>query len=48
MVLNFPGWARSGPSPWASRTAHTTSAPVITSTKGAAQFSTMRRTSMPS
>src|SRR6267378_1721070 len=41
-VWNLPGCARSGPKPLAFETAHHNSAPVITSTNGAAQFSTSR------
>ena len=39
-VWNLPGCASSGPRPFASRTAHTSSTAVMTSTNGAAQFST--------
>lgn len=46
-VRNFPGWARSGPRPLASRTAQTRRTRVTTRTYGAAQFSTFRRRSIP-
>ena len=46
-VWNLPGCASSGPRPFAFDTAHQSSAPVITSTNGAAQFSTSRSRSMP-
>ena len=46
-VRNLPGCASSGPSPCARLMAHHTSTPVITSTNGAAQFSTSRTRSMP-
>ena len=46
-VWNFPGWASSGPRPLARDTAHHSSTAVITSTNGAAQFSTSRSRSIP-
>ena len=46
-VWNLPGCESSGPKPLASVTAHASSSPVITSTNGAAQFSTARSRSMP-
>jgi len=46
-VWNLPRCARSGPRPCARLIAHHTRIPVITSTKGAAQFSTSRTRSMP-
>ena len=46
-VWNFPGALKSGPTPPACRSAHTSSIAVITSTKGAAQFSTFRRRFIP-
>src|SRR2546427_9472468 len=39
-VVKRPGSASSGPNPCARQTAHASSAAVITSTNGAAQFST--------
>jgi len=42
-----PGWFSRGPKPFALSTAQTSSAVVMTSTKGAAQFSTIRSRSMP-
>src|SRR6266540_4950919 len=44
-VWNFPGWDSRGPIPFAFDTAHQSSTPVMTSTNGAAQFSTSRRRS---
>ena len=44
---SLPGWARIGPRPCAWEIAHQRSAAVITSTKGAAQFATRRKRSMP-
>ena len=46
-VRNLPGCASNGPRPSAFDTAHHNNAPVITSTYGAAQFSTSRTRSMP-
>ena len=46
-VRNLPGCDSSGPRPCALLMAHHTSTAVITSTNGAAQFSTSRTRSMP-
>jgi len=45
-VWNFPGCDSSGPSPFALSIAHHNRMPVITSTNGAAQFSTARTRSI--
>ena len=47
VVVNFPGSAKIGPSPSARQIAQPRSTAVITSTNGAAQFSTCRSRSMP-
>src|SRR5262245_10298068 len=47
IVGYLPGWDSSGPKPLASVTAHASNSAVITSTNGAAQFSTFRSRSIP-
>ena len=46
-LVNLPGCAMIAPRPCARHTAQPTSSAVITSTNGAAQFSTLRSRSMP-
>jgi hypothetical protein len=47
IVSSLPGWLSRGPRPSALSIAHQRRIAVITSTKGAAQFSTLRSRSMP-